>query len=581
MGGGFVFDDIVNLSPLTHLHDSPELFSSVVLSNTSGPTGRPVAMLSFAMQSVSWPSNPMAFQLVNISLHALTAGLVYLLFQRLHTLFTGSQDRVRVNLVCVFGALIWALHPGNVSSVLYVVQRMNLLAVFFGMLFLLFALVFMERTNKEDLSYRTPKLFGAGVVLSVFIALSIFSKENGVLFLGLAPMIYLLLFPKHQQYHKFIVGLSIAIVTVGFFWFANKLAGYIDFGYGARDFTLSERVLTQTWVTLNYVVWFFIPTYKHFYFFHDDIQLITSVFDVRFLAALFGWAGLIFLAWKFRLFRFGLAWFVIGHLLESTIVPLEMVFEHRNYLATIGFAFVASWCIFVSLDFLGRKSAAFALVVLIAVLIVNFSMVANSWSSRENMTHHWSRLNPESTRIIGFKADYYANTGDFENAEKSYKKIVELDSFSVRGFLSLLELQCVYPEADFVWQDFVARAQVARFEVSITNTLGEIMDFREQGDCKNIPNGLLWAVVQVLKENKQLIIGKAESNYLLLEGRLCLEVQDFDCFINKYETVAFMFNNPVVTNTLYAVYGELYGDDALKHYKNTITTKVKESRSEP
>ena len=51
-------------------------------------------------------------------------------------------------------------------------------------------------------------------------------------------------------------------------------------------------------------------------------------------------SGSIFNSRRFPLAAFGIVWFLIGHSLESTFIPLELVHEHRNYLPLLGILLV-------------------------------------------------------------------------------------------------------------------------------------------------------------------------------------------------------------------------------------------------
>jgi hypothetical protein len=90
----------------------------------------------------------------------------------------------------------------------------------------------------------------------------------------------------------------------------------------------------------------FLPTNAGVSLFHDDFQISTSflnplstLFSVLFL---FGLAGV---AWYWRksqpVLFLGIAWFFVMHILESTYLPLELYFDHRNYMAMIGPIIVA------------------------------------------------------------------------------------------------------------------------------------------------------------------------------------------------------------------------------------------------
>ena len=66
--GSFHLDDQPNMSGLNKVHD---LASGIdySLAGVAGPTGRPLALATFALQWNQWDSNPAAFLIVNILLH--------------------------------------------------------------------------------------------------------------------------------------------------------------------------------------------------------------------------------------------------------------------------------------------------------------------------------------------------------------------------------------------------------------------------------------------------------------------------------------------------------------------------------
>ncbi len=123
--------------------------------------------------------------------------------------------------------------------------------------------------------------------------------------------------------------------------------------YAARPFTLSERLLTEGRVLVDYLRWIVLPTPDALSLYHDDIALSTgwlspwtTAASWAFLAALL--AAALWLRKRLPLFTFGVLWWFAGQSLLSTFVPLELVYEHRNYLPDWGiflalFALLFSW----------------------------------------------------------------------------------------------------------------------------------------------------------------------------------------------------------------------------------------------
>ena len=74
IGGPFLFDDYRNLSPLGEeggVSDWPT-FRKFVFGNPSGPSGRPVSMLSFLLDAQDWPASSASFKYTNIMIHLLS-----------------------------------------------------------------------------------------------------------------------------------------------------------------------------------------------------------------------------------------------------------------------------------------------------------------------------------------------------------------------------------------------------------------------------------------------------------------------------------------------------------------------------
>ena len=125
-------------------------------------------------------------------------------------------------------------------------------------------------------------------------------------------------------------------------YLASPFGQWILSGYEIRSFSLVERLLTEARVIWEYLRWIAFPRLESFALFHDDIAVSTSLIDPWLtFPALLGLIGSVILVGlspvgAFRWLAFGIAWFLIGHSLESTFIPLELVHEHRNYLPLFG-----------------------------------------------------------------------------------------------------------------------------------------------------------------------------------------------------------------------------------------------------
>ena len=159
-------------------------------------------------------------------------------------------------------------------------------------------------------------------------------------------------------------------------------------GYDLRSFTLFERLLTEGRVLWFYLGLIVFPQLEHLGLYHDDIAISTGLFTPwTTLPALVGLAWLAFLSWWTRtrapLVSFGIAWFLIGHAMESTVLPLEIAHEHRNYLPLLGILLAAAWVLLRALENKGaRKTTGIALAIGAPIFLLSPHCVQTSSARR-------------------------------------------------------------------------------------------------------------------------------------------------------------------------------------------------------
>lgn len=350
--GGFVFDDypnIVNNKLLQGAGAGSYDWSVAALSSDSGLLKRPVSMLSFAANVFVFGMNPVAFKVVNLLIHLMNGVLIYAISLRLIPLlcrrnpasaFAFAPEPINARRSALFVSALWLLHPLHVSDVLYIVQRMNELAS----LFTLAGLLCYIEGRKRTLEGAPGLIISLGGLL-IFGVLALLSKENGALIFLYAFVLEITCFrfaPKPSRWPLSAFFLTFLALPVGVF--CTYLLTHPDWlaaGYSHRNFSLSERLLTEPRILLRYVQWIFVPLPSSLGLYHDDIPLSTGLFSpATTIVAILSWASAAVIAWTTRsrvpAISFGVTWFLAGHAMESTVLPLELVFEHRNYLPMLG-----------------------------------------------------------------------------------------------------------------------------------------------------------------------------------------------------------------------------------------------------
>ena len=349
LGGGFVFDDLHNIRDndalaIKHL-DAPSL-ERAALSRAGGISSRPLSMASFAVNYYFSAFDPFAYKVTNLAVHLLNGlGLFFLTGLILRAYRNHHESRLtttHIRILCVVVTAAWLLHPINLTSVLYVVQRMNSMSVLFTVLGLL---IYLHGRLRFD---RSP--WGAALIVAAFVVFTpaaLLCKENGALLPLYAFVLELTLFgfrsdrPRGRMFLGAVFGVFLALPLLGFFVFLFLHPDWLMDGYLNRDFTLGERLLTQARVLWFYLFITLVPDIRLMGLYHDDMAVSHGLFQPLTTAPAI--AGIVLLlaaaAVCYRrapMVTLGILFFFAGHSMESTILPLELVHEHRNYLPVYG-----------------------------------------------------------------------------------------------------------------------------------------------------------------------------------------------------------------------------------------------------
>jgi protein O-mannosyl-transferase len=175
LSGPMILDDYPQLDPI--LENIGKGSWTGFLLSESGVLGRPVAMASFIFNAVVSERNFWWWKFTNVAIHLLTGALVFVLSTRL---LAAEDGRVRRNVhyLALLTAGLWLLHPLQVSTVLYTVQRMTQLSV----LFVFAGLLSYTLGREKQLAGQPYGWVGIVLAFVVFFPLAVFSKESGLLF---------------------------------------------------------------------------------------------------------------------------------------------------------------------------------------------------------------------------------------------------------------------------------------------------------------------------------------------------------------------------------------------------------------
>ncbi len=419
IGDFYLFDSKLHLLENTSLFadfTSASDWLAAMDSSKSGPTGRPVAMLSFALER--WFTDtpePTWSKLINLWLHLSVGFVLYLLTLRMvEQIATQSSEPARLAMaLCSAG--IWLLHPIQTSTVLYAIQRMEVLSALFVLLGLLAFLSY----RKLWLS-RVPtaqELADCSLLVILCLALAVLSKENGIILLPLIALLEASIFSfqvdgRERPRLRLFVYLSLFIPLAIFCFLLIYPPTQLIEAYSIRPFDLHERVLTQSRLLWEYLSWMLLPDIRPLALHHDDILLSRDLMRPPSTSwSVLGWIVVLLLfvtsLWRqWRLPALAIGWFIICHSVESTLLPLELAYEHRNYLALASVCWLAAWLIWQVWPKASDTQRLTVSAVLIGLLCVQLFSRVTLWQDEEQLSAYHLTHHPTSKRSIY----HYANT---------------------------------------------------------------------------------------------------------------------------------------------------------------------------
>jgi tetratricopeptide (TPR) repeat protein len=490
LSGDLVLDDALTLEPIARLAGGELSWHEAIFQHQSF---RPLSMASFIVNWQTTGDRVWPLKLTNLFIHLLCGVLVFLLSDRLLARPVACVDRRR-RWVALWITACWLLAPLLVSTVLYVTQRMAELATLFS-LAALFAYV-CGRERLADDRVRGLALMAAG--LAVFWPLATLSKENGILVPVLIVVIEIFFFRDAQPREATrlahgVLGLAIAATALIGIVIVISSPNPIFSSYGYRPFTLWERVLTECRILFDYLAnLLLLPGASPFGVYHDDYPPSRGLLEpASTLLAAGAWLAVLVAGWFTRgtrigLLAFGLWFYLAAHLVESTILPLELYFEHRNYLPSVGVFFSLGYGGYLLLSRARLKHVLVAMVVALPALygVVTYHRVL-VWQSWERMLFAALSHYPDSTRVHTGLANLYVSRGKLEQALKHLERAAARPGVAELGLaLHAISAHCVVnrPPPPSAYQ----RLEQSRpgDDSYTTNALAWLTDAVARGGCR-------------------------------------------------------------------------------------------------
>jgi len=282
--------------------------------------------------------------------------------------------------------------------------------------------------------------------------LGIFSKENAALFVLMTPLLAWLCFnnksvaavqgPAKPVPVAWLLKLTLAlpalllIVAIASRWpsFAEQYQTF-------RDFTLSERLFSQ-FRALGYYLWrYLLPGVGYIGIYADGFEKSLSLLQpLSTLLWMLGHVGIItaaiLLRQRWPMLTLGVLFYYVAHALESSVVPLELFFEHRNYLPSMLLLLGL-----LHLPKLAKKEAIIALMVLLASLGL-LRLQAGYWGSEPLLKAVMMAENPKSERAVISYGQYLQSRGQNEEVLALFRDYASQHQAGVEVALNAAGVAC-------------------------------------------------------------------------------------------------------------------------------------------
>lgn len=438
---GFVFDDVL-LAGSNRLHatSAGDLLDVLMAPGLPRRLGR----LSFAVNHYLGGLDPLGYHLGNLVLHVLNGlllfGLTLVIVERLRAV----ERRTAAGLAFA-GTLLWLVHPLQTQAVTYVYQRFTVLCATFFL-----GCLASYLAGREARGTRRLALLGAAAVLG---GAALLTKENA----GALPLVLLLLHllvPRRGEGRapggrrlegRALSALAVAaagLVAIAAHYLGPRFRELMAADYGRRGFTLEERLLTEVRVVFHYlglIAWPDPGRLMLDYDYPPSRSLLdppTTLLGLAALGALLAaalWAGR-----RHPLWSLAVLWYFANLAIESSVVPLDLVAEHRAYVPSMLPVVALVAVVGQALVVRGSSRLAVVLAGALALALSAATHVRNEvWRDDLTFWRDNARKAPGRARVRVNLGKAWLDRGQWAPARRELEAALALDASSVDALSNL------------------------------------------------------------------------------------------------------------------------------------------------
>jgi protein O-mannosyl-transferase len=545
--GGFLFDDFANLPSLgaTGPIDSWPAFCRYITSGIADPTGRPLTLLSFLLDARNWPADPYPFKRTNLILHLINGALLYLLLTKLGRAL--AIDAYRCQTAALLGTALWLLHPLLVSTTLYIVQREAMLpatCVLVGLL------IWLHGRNQLMVGKVGTGSLWSAAGLGGFTLLAVLAKANGALLPIYALLIEIIVLSPRRPFSKSIpqrnvqcalLFVFVVLPTIGICTYLVWVGvhGILTGGPALRPWSYAQRLLTEPRVLTEYLSLLWLPRPYSSGLFNDQYVASTSLLHpLTTLPAIFALLALIGGAWWLRrrqpVLALAILFYFAGQLLESTSLPLELYFEHRNYVpALLMFWPLGLWL--ADMRTLTSLKRGLMLALPLGLALMTHAR-AQEWGNVQTQASLWAQINPNSARAQTNAAQIEIQTGRSRDAIRRLQALLATQPDQVQLAFNLIGARCmaggVRPE------DISAARKAMQSTINpgslLTSWFERTLPVVASGGCPGMTPADLLDLIDAGLRNPKLAAAGPQQDLTYLRGRVILTQRRPDAALTDF-----------------------------------------------
>jgi len=438
----FQFDDFENISNNKRLHLTEVTVESIKKTfhaspNNSNRIYRPVACFSFALNYYFGRDNVFGYHLVNVFIHFITSAFLFLFIY--HTLNLASvKEKYSHNayFISFLATILWASNPVQTQAITYIVQRMASMAAMFYMM----AMYFYLKGRTADQVFAKISFFFF-FFISAILALG--SNVNSVM-LPFSLMIYDLMLIQGiskeniKKTMKPLLLIGLIVLGFGIIYTHGNPFSLLE-GYKGRPFTLSERLLTESRIIVFYISVLLYPVPTRLNIAHDIVLShsffgpFSTILSILLIGSIIVVA--LFLSKKESLLCFCIIFFFLNHIVESSILPLELIFEHRNYLPSMFFFVPIGILVMKILNYFSYKKSMQTIIAIFTIFIIvgqgHATYMRNYvWKTEESLWKDAVAKAPNLSRTHMNLGKSYSDQGFVGKAIRQFELAIQINRYA-------------------------------------------------------------------------------------------------------------------------------------------------------